>query len=383
MEELRLILTVVGGYVSESDMYNNAFVHARVKVYLQEGVDARVFWLTNRKTPSTYLIEGVSVTVGRHKDLLEFIDQNDVEALCFHFFDTKMIGVLDDIARPFPVFIFVHGNEALMWYERIFPGRLSGVIPFLKFAKYVMVNTYSIQKIRKFLKHTKHNVQIVCVSEWMKKKMMENWRVPDGQNIHIIPNVINDRVFKYYEKDPEQRFNLLMIRNFSHGKYAPDQAIKVIQSLSKYEVFSSMKIRIIGRGRLFKKYTSLLSDYPNVEVNHGFMSQRRVAEIHKDYGLFLCPTRQDAQGVSMCEAMSSGLIPITSLNTAIPEFVPMKYGLACKSVDEMVDKILEIIYNPELFKEISAECSRFIQKKCSLQNTTEREIRLISELAKV
>ena len=57
MEELRLILTVVGGYVSESDMYNNAFVHARVKVYLQEGVDARVFWLTNRKTPSTYLIE--------------------------------------------------------------------------------------------------------------------------------------------------------------------------------------------------------------------------------------------------------------------------------------------------------------------------------------
>lgn len=125
-----MILTVVGGYVSESDMYNNAFVHARVKVYLQEGVDARVFWLTNRKTPSTYLIEGVSVTVGRHKDLLEFIDQNDVEALCFHFFDTKMIGVLDDIARPFPVFIFVHGNEALMWYERIFPGRLSGVIPF-------------------------------------------------------------------------------------------------------------------------------------------------------------------------------------------------------------------------------------------------------------
>ena len=61
----------------------------------------------------------------------------------------------------------------------------------------------------------------------------------------------------------------------------------------------------------------------------------------------------------------------------------MKYGIACKSVDEMVDKILEIIYNPELFKEISAECSRFIQKKCSLQNTTEREIRLISELAKV
>ena len=115
------------------------------------------------------------------------------------------------------------------------------------------------------------------------------------KNIHIIPNVINDRVFKYYERIPEQRFNLLMIRNFSHGKYAPDQAIKVIQSLSKYEVFSSMKIRIIGRGRLFKKYTSLLSDYPNVEVNHGFMSQRGCGDSY-DYGLFLAQPGKTPKG---------------------------------------------------------------------------------------
>ena len=39
-------------------------------------------------------------------------------------------------------------------------------------------------------------------------------------------------------------------------------------------------------------------------------------------GIFICPTRQDAQGVSMCEAMSSGLVPITLYNTAIPECLP-------------------------------------------------------------
>ena len=378
-----MILTIVGGYVSNTDKYNNAFVHARVKAYIQNGIDAKVFLLSSRKKSSQYSIDGVDVTVGSVEELVAFVENNKIEALCFHFFRTDMIEALQKMKQIFPVYIFVHGNEALMWHERIFPDRLNSFIPFIKFIKYMFVNSYNISKIKGYLKNTKHKTTIICVSEWMKKITIKNWDLSNSNcRIEVIPNIINEETFKFYKKDTKQRYNLLMIRSFANGKYAVDKAINVIELLSKYEIFPLLNIKIVGRGRLFNKYTSLIKNYPNVEIHEGFLTQDEIANVHKDYGMFLCPTRQDAQGVSMCEAMSSGLIPITSLNTAIPEFVPAEYGIACKTEEQMVDKILEIVEKPELFKELSLGVSQFIQEKCSRQKTTEIEIQLIKDAGK-
>ena len=88
-------------------------------------------------------------------------------AMCFHFLNVKMVSALKKIDKDIPYIIFVHGNEALHWYERIFPDRFNGLIRTLKFFKYVIVNSYSISVIKKFFKHTTKDIQIVCVSEWM------------------------------------------------------------------------------------------------------------------------------------------------------------------------------------------------------------------------
>jgi L-malate glycosyltransferase len=379
-----MILTVVGGYVSDTEKYSNAFVHSRVKDYIRNGIDAKVFLLTTRQKPTQYTFEGVDVTVGRVEDLVAFVESSIVEALCFHFFRSDMIDALRRIEKKLPVFIFVHGHEALMWHERIFPDKLNSFIPFLKFIKYMFVNSYNIMKIRRFLKNTRHRVTIICVSEWMKKVTVRNWRLSNRKGeVVIIPNIINEKTFKFHEKDAQQRYSILMIRSFANGKYAVDKAINVIEMLAELEVFPQINIKIVGRGRLFKKYTSRINHYSNVEIHEGFLTQDEIANVHKEYGIFLCPTRQDAQGVSMCEAMSSGLIPITSLNTAIPEFVPDEYGLACKTEEQMVHKILEIIDDPELFKEISSEVSKFINAKCSREKTTEAEIQLMKNTAKL
>jgi L-malate glycosyltransferase len=372
-----MILTVVGGYVSDDDKYNNAFVHSRVKEYINSGIDAKVFWITNRKKPTQYTIEGVEVFVGDTQDLVNFVN-NNVKAICFHFFRSDMIEALKRIKLNIPIFIFVHGHEALMWYERIFPDKLNSFVPFLKFIKYIFVNSYNIRKIKRFLKNTKHKTTIICVSEWMKNITIKNWGLNDNKcKVEIIPNIINEQTFKYEKKESSQRYNLLMIRSFANGKYAVDKAINVIEMLSKHQVFSKMNIKIVGRGRLFNKYTNRIKKFDNVELHEGFLSQTEIANVHKEYGIFLCPTRQDAQGVSMCEAMSSGLIPITSFNTAIPEFVPSEYGLACESEEQMVNKIVEITRETELFEELSHGVSQFIENKCSREKTTEFEIKLI------
>ena len=81
----------------------------------------------------------------------------------------------------------------------------------------------------------------------------------------------------------------------------------------------------------------------------------------------------------MCEAMSSGLIPITIANTAIPEFLPDK-RLLCKNTDEMLLLIKRLFDNPEEFAELSAICSTFINAKCSADVTSSFELNIISKL---
>ncbi len=100
--------------------------------------------------------------------------------------------------------------------------------------------------------------------------------------------------------------------------------------LSKEPFFEDMEFCFIGKGALFDKTLALLRQFKNVTIRETFLEQSEISALHKEYGIFPCPTRLDAQGVSMCEAMSSGLIPVTSGVTAIPEFVNDEVGVLAK-----------------------------------------------------
>lgn len=68
-------------------------------------------------------------------------------------------------------------------------------------------------------------------------------------------------------------------------------------------------------------------------------------------GVMLIPTRQDAQGVSMCEAICSGLVVVTSDNTANPEFASTQYAYLCNHIEDYVNAIENLYYNSSIFKE--------------------------------
>ena len=98
-------------------------------------------------------------------------------------------------------------------------------------------------------------------------------------------------------------------------------------------------------------------------------------------GVFLCPTRQDAQGVSMCEAMSSGLVPVTSNNTAIPEFVEDKHSgfLNTNNPVNFADSIEFLLKNPKIFLKISKNASSSIEKICSSKIVAKLELELFKD----
>lgn len=377
-----MILTVAQTYPTEKNLYNNGFVHARVKAYLKEGVDAETYVIYSRQHKNDYIFEDVKVNVGNVSKLVDIVNTNkDITCVCFHFLNISMVKAIRKFRNDVKIVIFVHGNEALWWYERIFPDRFNGFIRTLKFVKYVLINTCSIVYIRNNINKIKNPINIVCVSKWMKDVAVKNWKIKEESvQTHIIPNIVNENVFKYNAKKPKLRYNILLIRQFTSGKYALDIAMDTIRILENYPEAKDIKFTIIGKGWLYKKYTDRVKNYDNVELQERFLTQKEIAELHCKNGIFLCPTRQDAQGVSMCEAMSSGLVPISSNNTAIPEYLPTEFNLALNTAEDAARRIIELIRNPEEFTTLSRKVSSFIQAKCNSEKTTNKEIELIKSM---
>src|SRR5690606_5581784 len=110
-----------------------------------------------------------------------------------------------------------------------------------------------------------------------------------------------------------------------------------------------------------------------------FLRQEEIAEIHKEYGLFLVPTRMDTQGVSRDEAMSSGLVPITNKVAAVPEFVDDNSGMLVDGEDYigLANCIKQLYYNVELFERLSSNASARVRAESGVESTILRELNLI------
>ncbi|NGY85899.1 glycosyltransferase family 4 protein [Bacillus megaterium] len=158
---------------------------------------------------------------------------------------------------------------------------------------------------------------------------------------------------------PSGRKKILSIRPFASHKYANDLSVKAILSLSTKPYFNELEFNIYGQGALFDEILEPVRSFSNVHIHNHFLPQGEIATIHKEHGLFLCPTRLDAQGVSMCESMSSGLIPITNGVTAIPEFVNDDCGfLATREDAEGLAESIDYLYHhPKEFTRKSANAS--------------------------
>jgi glycosyltransferase involved in cell wall biosynthesis len=141
--------------------------------------------------------------------------------------------------------------------------------------------------------------------------------------------------------------------------YANDLAVKAVLELSKERFFEELEFRFIGDGPLFEDTLAPLRQFENVIIEQKFLSRLEIADLHKQYGVFLCPSRMDTQGVSRDEAMSSGLVPITNSVAAIPEFVDDESGILApdNEYEELYRGIASLYYDAEIFMSMSSNAS--------------------------
>ena len=353
----------------------SAFVHVRAKFYAKY-FDIEVVKIS--PTEESYVYEDIKVTCCRSYPLfLEYLKATNPKAILAHFCESWMNAAA--INNNIPIIIWVHGSEAHSWYRILFNIHGGNVIDF---ARFMLINTISLRNFHRIIKLSKRSAKIhfVFVSDWMKRITFTD-TLASTSKYSIIPNPIDTNLFKFTDKPVELRKKILMIRSFNSSKYANDISMEAILQLSKKPYFNDLEFTIYGKGVHWEKLTSKIAHLKNIKLVNKLVPQSEIPDLHRLHGVFLCPTRMDAQGVSMCEAMSSGLVPITSNNTAIPEFVTnKKTGFLTENANDVV-KAIESLYNdPEQFRYMSQYASKAISDKCGMDVVIENEKQLIAKM---
>jgi hypothetical protein len=153
------------------------------------------------------------------------------------------------------------------------------------------------------------NLWVVFISRKQAAEALSDLQLTAGEadGVGIISNFIDGDLFRYQAKGPELRHRLLSIRPYVSRVYANDLTVAAILRLAKEPFFNQLHFRIVGDGVLFDETVAPLRDFLNVQIERTFLTQHEIATLHRDYGVFLVPSRMDSQGVSRDEAMASGL----------------------------------------------------------------------------
>lgn len=369
------VLMVTNNYPSYDALYKNGFVHSRVKAYLDQDVDVDVFRFRKDEPLSWHEFQDVDVITGSQVALDNLLCSGSYRHVLVHFLDENMWEVLQRYIDRMRVTVWVHGAEVQPWWRRKFNYTTEAELHSAK-----LVSEKRLRFWHGLFSCLPKNLQFVFVSRYFAQEVFEDVgvSVPPDQ-YRIIHNPIDVDLFAYHEKPVEQRGKILSIRSFASPKYGNDLSVKAILALRQQPFFDRLEFRIVGDGALFDEITAPLACMRNVIVEKRFLQQQEIAELQRQYGVFLNPTRCDSQGVSRDEAMSAGLVPLTSRNSAIPEFVDEKCGYLVETEDAqgLARAIIELWENPKIFSQKSRAAAERVRRQRGMWKIIAAELALI------
>ena len=369
------IVIVSALYPSKDIIYADAFVHTRALAYKSHGHEIHVVTYAC-EDHNEYVHEGIPVyNQPNASAVYNNIQRIKPDAIFIHFFHPQMLEWIE--RTDVPVTLWVHGYEVMNWYRRHWNFTVPEFIRYLPGnALAAFKRTKTWKALAELSKRTAGRIHFVFVSEWIRCVAQND----NGISLpfsSVISNPIDSERFAWLEKEGDSAANILSIKSFATKMYANDITVKTILKLSKHRIFKNLNFSLYGDGKCWS-CVQPLKELSNVRLNRTFIEQKKISAIHSLHGIWLGPTRMDTQGVSMCEAMSSGLVPVTSKVAAIPEFVRDGTDgiLTDNTPEQLAEAVIFLNENPTVFKKMSLNASLQIKTKCSLKEIIPKELKL-------
>lgn len=374
------VTVITNKYPSAESRYQNAFVHTRVLAYQKRGVDVRVIVIDPAASePAETTFEGVSVTHASSESAGTIIRLVNPSAVAIHFVSQGWFNTLRSELVGRKVFIWMHGFEVEAWYRRWFN---TDLIP-EKINKLLLRRRAAFRNRKQFLQELAIDEHLDIGFITVSKHFRDHVVAPDTgippEAVAVIPNPIQTELFVYQPKTEEQRFQVLTIRPFTSAAYGNDLLVSAIKKVISKDS-SRFHFTIIGDGEQFESTLSELRSFPQVTLRQAFLTPEEIASEHSRHGIFLAPGRIDSQGVSRCEAMSSGLVPIANDVAAVAEFIHHEVdGLLAPSedADALASALLTLAEDQELFMRLSTSAAENIRETCSLDTVIDHELSVL------
>lgn len=368
-------LLLTNHYPSYDNLYRNGFVHSRVRAYRQHGLRPTVFRMRPGASLSYDEFEAVDVLTGGEEALRKLLESTQYRSVMVHFLDRPMWESLRSVGESTRVVVWVHGAEIHAWWRRAYnittPAAEDDARATWEVRKEFWLAVFA---------EAGPNVHFVFVSRHFASEALGDLGVTlDASRYSVVHNPVDTSLFTYEPKPLSQRKRLLSVRPFASPQYANDLTVAALLELRKEDWFDELQVRIVGEGPLFEETVEPLRGLKNVLLERRFLPQHEIAAIHKEYGVFIVPTRWDSHGVSRDEAMSSGLAPVTTAVAAVPEFVDDGSGITCPPEDAiaLADGIRRLVKDPDLFARISEGAAARVRRQSDAARIIRQELELI------
>lgn len=308
------VLIVDGGYPSTAAPLGHAFVHARVAGYVRAGLDVMV--LTGQPGPQSsdrlrgYWddYDGVHVyRAGRDEELDEVVRESSPDVVAVHAPNPwKWTGQLAGrLLRDYPVVNWVHGAEVLYMS---FYGYYDDLV------RRIVAVPRDALRLRAQARLLSTCDAVVFPSQWLADTARRYLRTPLGKGI-VIPNPVDCTQFTPMPRTPRQTPVGVCARGMQHTTHGIGTAIRAYAG-------TRSQLVIVGHGRLSDYYQRLARrlDAP-VKFDLSAHQHYEMPTVLQEFDYFVAPSRTEAQGLAMCEAMACGLPVIGTRVGGIPESV--------------------------------------------------------------
>ena len=371
------VLVLTNKYPSYHSLYRNAFVHSRVRSYEQSKVAVDVFRLDDGEAKSAMEFENVDVMTGDGDTLDQFLRDGRHDTVLVHFLRPDMWSVLLPHIDRIRVVVWLHGAEIQPWWRRKFNYTTDQQLDRAR-----ELTTASLAFWREILAAGHRNLKLVFVSRYFADEVMEDLGLQlDPQSYDVIHNPIDTDIFVYRPKAADDRLKIVSIRPYVSRVYANDLSVEAVLLLAQKPFFDKLQFQFCGDGALFDETLAPLRQFPNVRIQRGYLTHDEIAHLHADNGVFLVPSRGDTQGVSRDEAMASGLVPVTNLVGAIPEFVDETCAMLAPEEDAaaLAAGIEKLYHDPDLFLRMSAAAAQRVRRQSGKDIIIGQEMALFAQ----
>jgi len=371
------ILVLTKQYPAYDDLYKYGFLHSRVRAYKLAGMDVDIFRITKDQGLTYREFEGIDIAQGDGELLDRTLALGAYKHVLVHMLDSNMWSILEKYLDKIKVTVWAHGAEIQLWNRREFEFEM------MTESEIVRQKVLSDQRKlfwQNILSDSHPNLHLVFVSKYLKEQAITDLELPRLESqMSVINNFVDPSIFDYQEKKAADRLKILSVRPYSKLTYANDLTVSAIIELSHRDFFTELEFTLVGDGELFEDTVLPVRNFKNVKIVKNFLTQKEISEYHKNHGVLLVPTRMDTQGVSRDEAMSSGLVPITTDVGAISEFVDSSCSIICPAEDYLAiaDAVEELYMRPDLFLNMSKAASKHTANRLNATNTITKEIGVI------